>query len=75
MAKQKLSAREVAKREKERKKHKSEYTIAHTKNTYKRFEIRVRMDNEQDMIEHLESIESVNAYIKELIRKDMENNV
>lgn len=74
MARQKLSKKEALKREKERKKKHSEYNTAHTKATYKRFEIRVRYDTEQDIIAKLESVDSVIAYIKNLILEDMKNN-
>ena len=40
--------------------------------TYKRYTIIVRKDNEQDIIEMLDSQESYTKYIKTLIKKDME---
>lgn len=71
MAREKISKRELAKRIKERKKRESVYMTKLIKESYKRYEIKVRLDTEQDIIEHLASKPSVQAYIKELVRKDM----
>lgn len=43
------------------------------KETQRLFAIKVSRISEKDMVEFLESKESFNAYIKGLIRKDMEN--
>lgn len=39
--------------------------------TYRNFRFNVRYDTESDIIELLESKESVNAYILDLIKQDM----
>lgn len=56
----------------EQKKKRYVYRAKHMKEHYKRFEIRARLEYDQDIIEHLNTKESVNAYLKDLIRKDME---
>ena len=71
MAREKLSKRELAKRIKERKKKESVYMTKLIKESYKRYEIKFRWYSEKDIIEHLASKPSVQAYIKELIRKDI----
>ena len=57
----------------EKKKRKSypEYTANYTKNNYKRYEFKVRLDNTK-IINHLASITNVNQYIQNLIIKDIE---
>ena len=45
------------------------------KESKKRFEIRVDVKKESDIIEYLASKDNFQSYIKELIRKDMESNV
>lgn len=47
-------------------------TTKYVKNTYKRFEIRVRQVEEINIIEHLSKQSSVNDYIKRLILNDIE---
>lgn len=42
--------------------------------TYKRVTIKLRKDRDMDIINHLETIENINQYIKDLITKDIENN-
>lgn len=42
--------------------------------TYKRVTIKLRKDRDIDIINHLETIENINQYIKDLITKDIENN-
>lgn len=42
--------------------------------TYKRVTIKLRKDRDMDIINHLESVENINQYIKDLITKDIENN-
>lgn len=42
--------------------------------TYKRVTIKLRKDRDIDIINHLESVENINQYIKDLISKDIENN-
>lgn len=41
--------------------------------TYKRVTIKLRKDRDIDIINHLESVENINQYIKDLILKDIEN--
>ena len=67
--------KQIALAEAKRKKYKSEYNTAFIKEHYKRIEVKLKIEEDADIIEHLESIESVNAYIKELIRKDMGKSV
>lgn len=71
MAKEKLTKKQLEKKELEQKKRKSEYMVKLIKESYKRFEIRFKLDSESDIIEHLASKPSVQAYIKKLIRNDM----
>lgn len=42
--------------------------------TYKRVTIKLRKDRDLEIINHLESVENINQYIKDLITKDIENN-
>ena len=44
------------------------------KDTQKIFAFKVSRISESEMVEFLNGKESVNAYVKELIRKDMQNN-
>lgn len=46
-------------------------TIKYLKKAYQRYTIRVRKDDEKDIIDKLESVESINRYVKELIKADM----
>ena len=39
--------------------------------TYRVFRFRVRKDNETDILDKLTSVPSINAYIIDLIRKDL----
>lgn len=49
-------------------------TAKYVKKTYKRFEIRLRKDTDIDLINYLESKESVNKYLIDLIREDYAKN-
>lgn len=44
------------------------------KEHYRRWQIKCHKTYESDLVAFLENKENVQAYIKELIRKDMENN-
>lgn len=72
MPREKLTKKQLEKKQEERKKRLSEYKVRLIKESYKRYEIKVRLDTETDIIEYLASKPSVQAYLKELIRKDME---
>ena len=50
----------------------SEKRLKWEKETQRLFAIKVSRISESDMVEFLESKQSYNAYIKDLIRKDME---
>ena len=52
----------------------TEVQCRYIKKSYRRFEVRVHKEHEKEMYEFVESKENVQAYIKELIKKDMENN-
>ena len=43
----------------------------YNKKVYKQIQLRFRKDTEKDLIEKLESEPSINAYIKNLIKKDL----
>ena len=43
----------------------------YNKKKYKDFKFRVRRDNEEEIIDYLSMQRSINEYIKELIKKDM----
>lgn len=51
------------------------YNTKFVKETYKRFEVKCRLEDEIDIIEYLMAKENRTDYIKELIRRDMESNV
>ena len=53
---------------------KNQLVISYIKNNYRRWEIKVHKEHDPEMVAFLESKENVQAYIKELIKKDMENN-
>ena len=72
MEKKKLTKRELEKKALEQKNKKNAYHTQLVKETYKRFEIRIKLDDEADIIEHLLATGNVQAYIKGLIRADME---
>ena len=74
MAREKLTKKQLEKKQEERRLKVNAYKKELSHNLYKRFEIKVRKDTETDIIEHLSSKPSVQAYIKELIRKDIESN-
>lgn len=46
-------------------------TIKYLKKAYQRYTIRVRKDDEKDIIDKLESVGSINKYVKDLIKADM----
>lgn len=46
--------------------------IEYNKRTYKQFKFNVNMETESDLIGYIESLPNKNAYIKDLIRHDME---
>ena len=72
MEKKKLTKAQLEKKEKERKARESAYQVKLIRENYKRFEIKIRLDDEADMITHLLATGNVQAYIKGLIRADME---
>ena len=74
MDKKKLTKAQLEKKEQERRARESAYKVKLIKESYKRFEIKIRLDDEADMIEHLLATGNVQAYIKGLIRADMEKN-
>lgn len=47
------------------------YIIEYNKNNYRRINFQLHKTNEADLIEYLESQPNINAYLKDLIRKDM----
>lgn len=56
------------------KESRSKANTKYIKKAYNRIEIKLRKDTESDMIQFLHSKESIQAYIKTLIKKDMENH-
>lgn len=64
--------KKLSKKEKEKLKAVYKYRANWVKESKRRFEIRVDVKKEQDIISWLESKENVNNYIKELLREDME---
>lgn len=50
----------------------AKHTTKYMAKAYKRVVLLVRKDTEKDIIDHLEKQESVNSYVKSLIKKDME---
>ncbi len=53
---------------------KTSYTIDYIKTKQRQFMFKLSKLYDTEMIEWLESKENINAYIKELIKKDMEQN-
>lgn len=53
---------------------KMKYDINYTKQYQRQFMVKVNRKLEPELVTWLESKENVQAYIKELIRKDMETN-
>lgn len=51
---------------------KSQSVTKYIKNAYRRWEVKVHKEHDADMVEFLEAKDNVQAYIKELIRRDME---
>lgn len=57
------------------KEHKKEYNKQYVKNKTVSKVIRFSIDNDKDIIDHLNSIDiQFTSYIKELIRKDIKNH-
>ncbi len=55
--------------------HKKEYNKSYVKNKTVSKVIRFSIDNDKDIIDHLNSIDKqFTSYIKELIRKDIKNH-
>ena len=52
----------------------TKYINDYIKNTYKRYTLKLRLDADKKMIEHLDKQVNKNDYIKNLIQKDMDNN-
>ena len=52
----------------------TKYINDYIKNTYKRYTLKLRLDTDKKMIEHLDKQVNKNDYIKNLIQKDMNNN-
>ena len=42
---------------------------------FKKYGIKLNADNDKDIIEKLNSVPSIQGYIKELIRKDIQDNL
>lgn len=55
-------------------KHHSEYNTKFIKENYRRFEIKLKLEEEADIIAYLEGVANRNEYIKNLILKDIEEN-
>ena len=51
----------------------TKYINEYIKNTYRRYTLKLRLDNDRDIINFIESKPNKNEYIKELIIKDMHN--
>lgn len=49
-----------------------EVQVKYIKENYRRYGLRVHKTLETDMYEHLEKIDNIQKYLKDLIRKDME---
>lgn len=69
----KMTEQEIEEAKKRKLKHKSEYQTNFIKGSYKRYEIRYRKDTEAHIINFLDNLDNVNAYIKSLILADIEN--
>ena len=50
---------------------KKDYDLTYLKTQCKRIVVLLNKNKDADIIEHLRTKESMNAYLKELIRKDM----
>ena len=53
-------------------KERNQYNTDYVRNYQRQFMLKVNRKNDPDMVDWLESKESIQAYLKELIRKDME---
>lgn len=56
------------------KENKLKYIDKYNRENYRRFALKVSIKNDADIIEKLESKESINAYIRDLIRADIEKD-
>ena len=54
--------------------HQKQYNSGYVKENLRQFMLKVNRKLDPDMVEWLESKDNVQAYLKELIRKDMESN-
>lgn len=52
----------------------SEAVIKYVRKNYKRYDFKVHNEKDADIVAFMETKENKQAYIRELIRKDMENN-
>ena len=52
-------------------KNKLDYINAYNKRTYRQIVLHINNKTEADMLEHILSQKSINGYIKDLIRSDM----
>ena len=52
-----------------------EYQKRYVKDHYTNFNIVMKRDEDKELIEHLKTKENKSAYIKELVRKDMKNDL
>lgn len=50
-----------------------EYNNTYNRNNYRSFSMRLHNENETDLIEWIESQDSVKEYLLSLVRKDIEN--
>lgn len=58
--------------EENKKKSRGAYMTSYIKDNYVRYEFKVNVKNESDLVEWLNKIENRQQYIKDLIRKDMQ---
>lgn len=50
---------------------KRDYDIKYMREKCRMVRLQLNRENDKDIVEHLESKDNINAYLKELIRKDM----
>lgn len=53
------------------KKSRGAYMTKYDKENYRRYHFKLSLKNEKDLIKHLDKQDNMQAYIKELIKKDM----
>ena len=53
--------------------HGKQYNLDYVKNYQRQFTLKCNRKTETDLVEWLESQESIQTYLKDLIRKDMES--